>query len=89
MQQCLIFCNPNPAKIDAGARNAKCKLGQCKCIGENAMQTMLIPYSLMEDVERKRLIRVLLTFCEMFFPDRYFPASSTSKEKEKEEKTSQ
>ena len=47
-----------------------------------------IPYSLMEDVERKRLIRVLLTFCEMFFPDRYFPASSTSKEKEKEEKTS-
>ena len=53
MQQCLIFCNPNPAKIDAGARNAKCKVGQCKCIGENAMQTMLIPYSLMEDVERK------------------------------------
>ena len=89
MQQCLIFCNPNRAKIGVGARNAKCKLGQCKCIGENAMQITLIPYSLMEDVERKRLIRVLLTFCEMFFPDRYFPASSTSKEKEKEEKTSQ
>ena len=53
------------------------------------MQIMLISYSLMEDVERRRLIRVLLTFCEMFFPDRYFPASSTSKEKEKEEKTSQ
>ena len=53
MQQCLIFCNPNRAKIGAGARNAKCKLGQCKCIGENAMQIMLIPYSLMEDVERK------------------------------------
>ena len=89
MQQCFIVCNPNRAKIGVGARNAKCKLGQCKCIGENAMQMILIPYSLMEDVERKRLIRVLLTFCEMFFPDRHFPASSTSKEKEKEEKTSQ
>ena len=53
------------------------------------MQKMLIHYSWIEDVERKRLITVLLTFCEMFFPDRYFPASSTSKEKEKEEKTSQ
>ena len=53
MQQYLIFCNPNRAKIGAGARTAKCELGQCKCIGENAMQIMLIPYSLMEDVERK------------------------------------
>ena len=56
MQQCLTFCNPNRAKIGEGAGNTKCKLGQCKYIKENAMQIMLIHYSWMEDVERKRLI---------------------------------
>ena len=54
MQQCLIFCNPNRAKRWVRAGNARFKLGQCKCIGENAMRKMLIHYSWVEDVERKR-----------------------------------